>query len=564
MEKPSEYLKVFLAYSREDRAVLNKIKTRLKILQRAQLIDQIWFDEFIEAGTDWEESIKEELASSDIILLLISDSFLASDYCFEKEMQKALEYHAKGEKTVIPIIIRHCSWKIFEPISSLQVVPSNAQPLIDSKWDTEDLPFLKMTEELITVLGKIKEKKRKNIKRFYFEERILKAETLFENSDWKLAIEEYEEALTFFERGFSHTKTKINKKIKKCTEEIQFSALVKQGEKFYSEDKFELAKEQLEIALEIKKEKATAKLLDKVVSELHEQFLLQKEEEFMHLVKQAEFFFEKREWKNAKKNYDLAYEIYDQGFKYSIEDFNQKRILVHKEICSARIQEVEKSFEIVEIKDEEDVKKIYVTRWGFDTVKMINDKLVLVSIDEKNALLTNGTELLTDFKYKNIFDVEGQYAVVVNAESLHGIIDLQTGLELVIPKYDIISAAFEGFRIAKLNGRTGFLNEEGQVLIPFQYEDAKRFGEGYAAVKKDDKWGFIDTKGNLVIDYEFDDVIERRASIFSRLNKILGGYDSKGKLVGRFDGCFTDSLVAVKKGLREFYIDKKGKKVSKE
>ena len=73
----------------------------------------------------WDKIIKQELLDSDIILLLISSDFLASNYCYDIEIKKAIERHEKGEAKVIPIIVRPCDWKDL-PFSKIQGLPKNA------------------------------------------------------------------------------------------------------------------------------------------------------------------------------------------------------------------------------------------------------------------------------------------------------------------------------------------------------------------------------------------------------------------------------------------------------
>ena len=51
------------------------------------------------------------LDAADVILLLISPDFIASDYCYEREMKRAMERHRKSEARVIPVILRPCDWK---------------------------------------------------------------------------------------------------------------------------------------------------------------------------------------------------------------------------------------------------------------------------------------------------------------------------------------------------------------------------------------------------------------------------------------------------------------------
>src|SRR5205807_7987737 len=97
-------VKIFFCYAREDEALLNKLKTHLRPLQRQGLIE-VWYDRDISAGKEWEQEIDTHLNTADMILLLISSDFMYSDYCYGTEMTKALERHECGEARVIPIIL---------------------------------------------------------------------------------------------------------------------------------------------------------------------------------------------------------------------------------------------------------------------------------------------------------------------------------------------------------------------------------------------------------------------------------------------------------------------------
>ena len=70
-----------------------------------------WHHRNITAGTEWKDQIDQHIESSDIILLLISADFVASDYCFSNDMLQALKRHDAGEARVIPIILRPCDWQ---------------------------------------------------------------------------------------------------------------------------------------------------------------------------------------------------------------------------------------------------------------------------------------------------------------------------------------------------------------------------------------------------------------------------------------------------------------------
>ena len=64
---------------------------------------------------------------------------------------------------------------------------------------------------------------------------------------------------------------------------------------------------------------------------------------------------------------------------------------------------------------------------------------------------------------------------------------------------------WSSYAAVKVNGLWGFVDENGEMKIPAQYEDARSFSNGLAAVKVDGLWGFIDTEGNAVINPQFLD-----------------------------------------------------------
>ncbi len=131
-------IKVFYSYSHEDERYRKKLEKQLSILQREGTIVG-WHDRQIEAGTEWEEQILKQLESAHIILLLISSSFIASDYCYDKEMTRALERHENGDAVVIPVIVRPVDWET-APFSKLPVLPKDGKAI--TKWRPQDDGFL--------------------------------------------------------------------------------------------------------------------------------------------------------------------------------------------------------------------------------------------------------------------------------------------------------------------------------------------------------------------------------------------------------------------------------------
>jgi len=137
-------VKIFCCYAHEDEALLKKLKTHLRPLQRQGLVN-VWHDRDISAGTDWEQQIKEQLNTAQIILLLVSPDFMDSDYCYGIEMQRAIERHERGEARVIPIILRHVYWQS-AVFSKLQALPKDGKPVTDPDWHNLDRAFFDVVE----------------------------------------------------------------------------------------------------------------------------------------------------------------------------------------------------------------------------------------------------------------------------------------------------------------------------------------------------------------------------------------------------------------------------------
>src|SRR6266699_1235636 len=146
-------VKIFFCYAHEDEPLLNKLKTHLRPLQRAGLID-VWHDCDISAGTDWEQQIKEQLNTAHIILLLVSPDFMDSDYCYGIEMKRAIERDKRGEARVIPIVLRPVDFEV-TPFRKLQALPTDAKAVMSSSWQYHDEAFVNVTKGIRKVVEEI-------------------------------------------------------------------------------------------------------------------------------------------------------------------------------------------------------------------------------------------------------------------------------------------------------------------------------------------------------------------------------------------------------------------------
>lgn len=129
---------VFYCYAPGDRNLLEKLEEHLSPLKRSEFIAE-WSDREIQAGMDWAQEVEAHLNAADIILLLISPSFISSDICYSVQMHQALEKHTAGKVKVIPIILRPTLWEA-TPLGTLQRLPRNGRAI--TKWRNRDAAFL--------------------------------------------------------------------------------------------------------------------------------------------------------------------------------------------------------------------------------------------------------------------------------------------------------------------------------------------------------------------------------------------------------------------------------------
>src|SRR5436190_23033394 len=103
-------IKIFYSYAHKDERLRQELEKQLSLLKKQDIIVG-WHHRDIQAGDEWKHETDTHLNASDIILLLISPDFMASDYCYSIEVKQAMKRHERGEARVIPIICRPVFWQ---------------------------------------------------------------------------------------------------------------------------------------------------------------------------------------------------------------------------------------------------------------------------------------------------------------------------------------------------------------------------------------------------------------------------------------------------------------------
>ncbi|MBP6828676.1 MAG: leucine-rich repeat domain-containing protein [Saprospiraceae bacterium] len=143
--KPS----VFISYAHLDEKYRDELRRMLSVREKQEGW-QVWDDQYLLAGEQWNDSILRELEKANVILLLISADFFHSDFCYGIEMRRALERHHRGEALIVPVVIRACDWKI-SPLGKVQA-PLGGKPVSslanrDEAWNEVVQGIVKMVEQ---------------------------------------------------------------------------------------------------------------------------------------------------------------------------------------------------------------------------------------------------------------------------------------------------------------------------------------------------------------------------------------------------------------------------------
>jgi nucleotide-binding universal stress UspA family protein len=147
-EVRSRPARLFISYAHADESYKKTLEKHIALLARIGLIET-WSDRSLVPGKPWDQEILSQLHKADVILLLVSANFLASDYSYSKEVAIALERMRSDGTVVIPIILSPVDWTI-APFASMQALPENAKPV--STWDNQDEAWAQVAKGIRTAI----------------------------------------------------------------------------------------------------------------------------------------------------------------------------------------------------------------------------------------------------------------------------------------------------------------------------------------------------------------------------------------------------------------------------
>ncbi len=102
--------KIFISYSNDNLEHKITLEQYLSTLKRDNLID-VWQSGLITTGEKWNDKIIKSLEESDIVIMLITQSFIDSSYIQDIEVSKALRKVSEESGKIYPILLKNCDWQ---------------------------------------------------------------------------------------------------------------------------------------------------------------------------------------------------------------------------------------------------------------------------------------------------------------------------------------------------------------------------------------------------------------------------------------------------------------------
>jgi tetratricopeptide (TPR) repeat protein len=117
---------VFISYSHRDKDLLPLLVAQLKALEQAGLLD-VWVDTRIDAGEIWYPDIEQAMQRAAVAVCMVSEHFLASDFCVKEEVPFLLQRAEQDGLLIIPVLLSDCPWYAHRWVEERQMLPGEGE-----------------------------------------------------------------------------------------------------------------------------------------------------------------------------------------------------------------------------------------------------------------------------------------------------------------------------------------------------------------------------------------------------------------------------------------------------
>src|SRR2546421_828041 len=139
---------IFISYSHKDEEWKDRLRPHLKMLEQAGRI-VIWDDRDIDGGAQWYNEIKQAMDKAAMAVCLISADYLSSDFCTKEEVPYLLERRERDGMVLLPILIHHCEWSVFDWLKNSQMLPRDDKSIAEDFKDDEARAFREIAKFIL-------------------------------------------------------------------------------------------------------------------------------------------------------------------------------------------------------------------------------------------------------------------------------------------------------------------------------------------------------------------------------------------------------------------------------
>jgi internalin A len=139
--------KIFISYASKDQAYKEEFELHTALLRRNGLI-QSWQMGMIKPNDDWDAEVQTALDEADIVVMLLSSNFFASNYIWEKEFLNTLERRKKGDVALAGIVLSKCGWQD-TPLRDIQLISKGR---VINECDNRDTAWYEAVQDLKRLL----------------------------------------------------------------------------------------------------------------------------------------------------------------------------------------------------------------------------------------------------------------------------------------------------------------------------------------------------------------------------------------------------------------------------
>lgn len=135
MKRPPDVgpLSAFIVYHAggQDEKHCQTLEKHLSVLKRlGDLV--IRHERLVTPGKDLKSELSQMLDSAHLVILLLTPDFIASNFCYAEQMERAMERHRENRARVVPVFLRPCYWTEL-PVARLQALPSSTKAITSYK-----------------------------------------------------------------------------------------------------------------------------------------------------------------------------------------------------------------------------------------------------------------------------------------------------------------------------------------------------------------------------------------------------------------------------------------------